>query len=106
MTAVACCDVLSLTGDAADLRSAFGCFPSGVAAVCAPEGDVPTGSPPARSSASRWTRRWSCSASSARRPVGRGCAGRPRLGVSVLGEHQQAVCRDLAASRFHRLATL
>jgi flavin reductase (DIM6/NTAB) family NADH-FMN oxidoreductase RutF len=104
MTAVTCSDLLPLSGDAADLRSAFGCFPSGVAAVCALEGDVPTGiaassfvgvslDPPL---VSLCVQRTSTSWPRLRRAS--------RLGVSVLGEHQQAVCADLAAKDRDRFA--
>ena len=97
-------DLCPLTADAADLRRAFGCFPSGVAAVCALEDGVPTGiaassfvavslEPPL---VSLCVQRTSTSWPKLQR------AG--RLGVSVLGEHQQATCRDLAAKGRDRFA--
>jgi len=104
VNAVARSDLLPLTDDAADLRRAYGCFPSGVAAVCALEDGRPAGiaassfvavslDPPL---VSLCVQRTSTSWPRLRRA--------PRLGVSVLGEHQQAVCRDLAAKGRDRFA--
>jgi flavin reductase (DIM6/NTAB) family NADH-FMN oxidoreductase RutF len=88
----------------ADLRRAYGCFPSGVAAVCALADGSPAGlaassfvavslDPPLVSlcvqhTSTTWPRLRTA----------------PRLGVSVLAEDQQAVCRDLAATDGDRFA--
>jgi flavin reductase (DIM6/NTAB) family NADH-FMN oxidoreductase RutF len=83
--------------DSRALRQAFGCFPSGVTAVCALIGGRPVGlaassfttvslDPPlvsvcAQNTSSTW-------------PILRSA---DRVGISVLGEHQQEACRRLAS---------
>jgi flavin reductase (DIM6/NTAB) family NADH-FMN oxidoreductase RutF len=105
---------LHLTGDAtnvlepvtevAQLRQAFGCFPSGVAAVCATMDGVPFGlaassftsvslAPPLVSV--------SIQHSSTTWPVLRQL---PRLGVSVLAEGQDEICNRLADKTGDRFA--
>ncbi|OIJ65401.1 flavin reductase family protein [Streptomyces mangrovisoli] len=89
------------------LRDAYGCFPSGVAAVCGLVDGSPVGMAvssftsvsltPAlvsvclRNSSATWDR----------------LSRLPRLGVSVLAEHQDGVCRQLSRGgpdgRFHGL---
>jgi flavin reductase (DIM6/NTAB) family NADH-FMN oxidoreductase RutF len=88
---------LASTTDPGALRRAFGCFPSGVAAVCADIGGVLTGmaissftsvslDPPLVSiCADRSSATW---------PVLRSA---PRLGVSILGDTHDEVCRRLAS---------
>jgi flavin reductase (DIM6/NTAB) family NADH-FMN oxidoreductase RutF len=82
---------------ASGLRSAYGAFPSGVAAVCAVRDDVPVGfamssfvavslDPPLVSVCVQHT--------STTWPL---LVDRPRLGLSVLGRGQSAVCRRLAS---------
>lgn len=88
-------DIEPVTGGA-QLRRAFGCFPSGVLALCALVGDAPVGlaassftsvsvSPPLVSvcmqdSSTTWPR----------------LRRRPRLGLSVLAERHDGTCRRLA----------
>lgn len=92
-----------MTADPGQLRRAFGCFPSGITAVCAMAGDEPAGL-----AASSFT---SVSVapplvsvciqnSSATWPVLR---DRPRLGISLLAEGHDEICLRLsrkAADRF------
>ncbi|SEO98146.1 flavin reductase family protein [Amycolatopsis saalfeldensis] len=96
----------SVTGDPVQLRQAYGCFPSGVTAVCALEDGVPVGiaassftpvsmDPPlvslcVQNTSATWPRL---------RPL-------PRLGVSVLGQDQNAAARRLAAKDGDRFAEL
>ncbi|MEZ0364844.1 flavin reductase family protein [Mycobacterium sp. pUA109] len=86
----------SMTDDTGLLRRAFGCFPSGVTAVCAMVDDGPVGMAassftsvsvaPAlvsvcfQSSSYTWQR----------------LRDRPRLGISVLAQSQDAICMNLA----------
>lgn len=89
------------------LRRAFGAFPSGVVAVAADVDDAPVGL-----AASSFTSvslepalvSFSVARSSRTWPVLRGA---PRLGLSVLADHHDAACRQLAGpvdQRFHDLA--
>jgi flavin reductase (DIM6/NTAB) family NADH-FMN oxidoreductase RutF len=82
---------------AEQLRRAFGSFPSGVAAICARVGKQPVGmaassftsvsvEPPLVSVCIQTT--------SSTWPILR---ERPRLGLSVLGQHHDAACRQLAS---------
>lgn len=91
-------------GDPGVLRAAYGCFPSGVAAVCAVIDDVPVGmaassftsvsmTPPLVSvciqdSSTTWPR----------------LRGATRLGVSVLAADHDAACRSLSAKHGDRFA--
>jgi flavin reductase (DIM6/NTAB) family NADH-FMN oxidoreductase RutF len=90
--------------DGHQLRQAFGCFPSGVAAVCAVVDGSPVGlaassftsvsvAPPIASVCVQHT--------STTWPVLR---QRPRLGLSVLAEGQDAVCQRLANKNGDRFA--
>lgn len=90
--------------DPAVLRRAFGCFPSGVTALCALDGGTPVGmaastftpvslAPPLVSVCVQDT--------SATWPKLR---GQHRLGVSVLAEGQDAICRSLASKEGDRFA--
>jgi flavin reductase (DIM6/NTAB) family NADH-FMN oxidoreductase RutF len=93
-----------LPGDPAVLRRAYGCFPSGVTAVCAMLGGAPIGmaassftpvslSPPLVSL---------CVQSSSRTwPKLRGC---PRLGVSVLAAGHDEACISLSRREGDRFA--
>ncbi|MFJ9647428.1 flavin reductase family protein [Streptomyces sp. NPDC101206] len=88
--------------DAPTLKQAFGCFPSGVTALCGLVGGEPVGmavsaftsvslAPPLLSaciqeSSSTWPQ----------------LQGRLRLGLSVLAEDQAAACRHLAGAAEHR----
>jgi flavin reductase (DIM6/NTAB) family NADH-FMN oxidoreductase RutF len=90
--------------DPAVLRRAFGCFPSGVTAVCALDSGTPVGmaastftpvslSPAlisvcVQDTSSTWPR----------------LRGQRRLGVSVLAEGQDAICRSLAGKEGDRFA--
>ncbi|WP_330351242.1 flavin reductase family protein [Streptomyces sp. NBC_00582] len=82
--------------DERTLREAFSCFPSGVIAMCGTEGDDPVGmavssftsvslAPPLVSV---------CLQTSSR--TWRSLRALPQLGLSVLGEGQDTVCRALA----------
>jgi flavin reductase (DIM6/NTAB) family NADH-FMN oxidoreductase RutF len=92
--------------DSRTLRNAFGCFPSGVTAICAMIDDEPVGmaassfvsvslDPPlvlvcVQNSSATW----------------RKLRNAPRIGVSVLGEEHDRACSQLAAKsgdRFERL---
>lgn len=86
------------------LRQAFGCFPSGVTAVCAEVDGVPVGL-----AASSFT------SVSIEPPLVSVCMqhssttwptlrGRPRLGVSVLAEGQDVACARLASKNGDRFA--
>jgi flavin reductase (DIM6/NTAB) family NADH-FMN oxidoreductase RutF len=92
--------------DSRTLRNAFGCFPSGVTAICAMMGDEPVGmaassfvsvslDPPLvlvciQNSSSTWkTLKYA-----------------PRIGVSVLGEDHDRACSQLAAKSGDRFAGL
>ncbi|OLT11374.1 flavin reductase [Actinomadura sp. CNU-125] len=93
-----------VTGDPAQLKAAYGCFPSGVTALCALDGGEPAGMAASaftcvsidpglvsvclRNGSSTWPR--------LRR------AG--RLGVSVLAEHHNEACRALSAKTGDRFA--
>ncbi|MEU6643572.1 flavin reductase family protein [Saccharomonospora sp. NPDC046836] len=93
-----------LAGEKDALREAFGCFPSGVTAVCALIGGVPTGmaassftsvsvDPPlvsvcVQNTSTTWPKL---------RP-------RARLGVSVLAEGHDAQCRSLSRKEGDRFA--
>jgi flavin reductase (DIM6/NTAB) family NADH-FMN oxidoreductase RutF len=97
-------DVNQLAPDGTQLRHAYGCFPSGVVAMCALVNGVPHGiivssftsvslSPPLVSvclqdTSSTW-------------PMLRHCT---RLGLSVLAEKQDAVCRALSRRSADRFA--
>ncbi|WP_200306182.1 flavin reductase family protein [Streptomyces adelaidensis] len=90
--------------DEQTLREAFGCFPSGVIAIGGMDGGDPVGmavssftsvslAPPLvsvcmRTSSRTWPR----------------LRGLPQLGLSVLGEGQDTVCRALAGSEEDRFA--
>lgn len=90
--------------DAAVLRQAFGCFPSGVTALCALDSGTPVGmaastftpvslepalvSVCVQDTSSTWPR----------------LRGQRRLGLSVLAEGQDLVCRSLAARNGDRFA--
>jgi flavin reductase (DIM6/NTAB) family NADH-FMN oxidoreductase RutF len=94
------------TQDTAGLRRVFGTFPTGVTAIAAFAGEAPLGiaassftsvslSPPIVSvcighSSSTWPR----------------IRGVPRIGISVLGGHQEEACRRLAARDVDRFASL
>jgi flavin reductase (DIM6/NTAB) family NADH-FMN oxidoreductase RutF len=95
-----------VTGDPARLRQVYGCFPSGVAAVCAMDDGVPVGmaassftcvsldpalvSVCVQNSSRTWPR----------------LRGVPRLGVSVLGQDQHGAAGRLAAKEGDRFAGL
>ncbi|MFF6952243.1 flavin reductase family protein [Streptomyces iakyrus] len=90
--------------DPAVLRQAFGCFPSGVTALCALDADGPVGM-----AASTFT------PVSLRPPLVSVCVQdtsstwprlrmRSRLGVSVLAEEQDRICRSLAGKGVDRFA--
>ncbi len=90
--------------DGATLRRAFGCFPSGVIAVCATVGGVPVGlaassftsvsvDPPlvsicVQNTSTTWPK----------------LRGRPRLGVSVLAEVHDEACMSLSRKEGDRFA--
>jgi flavin reductase (DIM6/NTAB) family NADH-FMN oxidoreductase RutF len=92
--------------DQAELRRAYSCFPSGVTAVCALDDEEPVGiaassftsvsiTPPLVSvcvahSSTTWPR----------------LRQLPRLGVSVLADGQEALCRSLAAKGRDRFADM
>lgn len=93
-----------ITGDADQLRRVYGCFPSGVTAVCALDGDEPVGlaassftsvsvdpgmvSVCVQNSSATWPR----------------LQGMRRLGVSVLAEDQNRTCRALSLKTGDRFA--
>lgn len=92
--------------DAATLRKAFGCFPSGVTAVCALVDDTPVGM-----AASSFT------SVSLDPPLVSVCVATEsstwvqlrtsaRLGVTVLGADQEVACRQLASRDGDRFAGL
>lgn len=92
--------------DPAELRRAFGCVPSGVTAVCGLDSGIPVGmaastftpvslTPPLVSVCMQDT--------SATWPRLRGLR---RLGVSVLAEDQDAICRSLAGKDGDRFASI
>ncbi|MDQ0382889.1 flavin reductase family protein [Amycolatopsis thermophila] len=91
---------------ATELRDAYGAFPTGVVAVCAAIKGIPVGlamssfttvslAPPLVSVCVQHT--------STTWPV---LAGRPRLGLSVLGAGQGSLCRRLASKTEDRFAGL
>lgn len=89
-------EIDAVSSDPADLRRAYGCFPSGVTAVCALAGGVPVGmaassftavsiDPPlvslcVQNSSTTWPK----------------LRGLDRLGVSVLAANQHVECQALA----------
>jgi flavin reductase (DIM6/NTAB) family NADH-FMN oxidoreductase RutF len=95
-----------VSGDPVQLRRAYGCFPSGVTAVCALAGDTPVGiaassftsvsmDPPlvsvcVQNTSTTWPR----------------LKALPRLGVSVLGQDQNAAAQQLATKGVDRFAEL
>ncbi|MBU3063177.1 flavin reductase family protein [Nocardia sp. NEAU-G5] len=91
--------------DPALLRQAFGCFPSGVTAVCALESGSPVGmaastfTPVSLSPALMSVCMQDTSATWPR------LRRRSRVGVSVLAEGQDAICRSLA-SKHDRFASV
>ncbi|MBS2537360.1 flavin reductase family protein [Catenulispora sp. NF23] len=99
-------DITTASHHPKELRRVFGAFPSGVTAVAALVDGVPVGL-----AASSFT---SVSLSPALVSV---CADvssttwpilrtRPRLGISVLGAHQEQACRQLSSKNGERFATL
>jgi flavin reductase (DIM6/NTAB) family NADH-FMN oxidoreductase RutF len=96
----------AISGDPVQLRRAYGCFPSGVTAVCALEEGTPVGiaassftsvsvdpalvSVCVQNSSTTWPRLRALS----------------RLGVSVLSENQNAAAQRLAAKQGDRFAEL
>ncbi|OSC38932.1 flavin reductase family protein [Mycobacterium decipiens] len=92
--------------DGAELRRAFGCFPSGVIAVCAMVDGVPVGmaassfasvsiDPPlvsicVQNTSTTWPR----------------LRGRPQVGVSVLAEGHDEACRSLSRKEGDRFAAV
>jgi flavin reductase (DIM6/NTAB) family NADH-FMN oxidoreductase RutF len=90
----------------AQLRRAFAAYPTGVAAVAAMVGGIPVGiaassfvsvslDPPLVSvCVARTSTTWP------------GLRAAPRLGISVLGTHQEAACRQLSACGAERFADL
>lgn len=98
------CSVFETVIDEQRLRRAFGCFPSGIAAICADVDGSPIGvaassftsvslEPPLVSVSMRHA--------STTWPLLR---ARRRLGLSVLGEGQEDVCRRLAGAADHRFS--
>lgn len=99
-------DLDPVNDDQTALRKAYGCFPSGIAAVCALTDGTPDGiaassfttvslDPPLVSVCVQHTSRtWPR------------LVQRPRLGVSVLGAGQDAACRQLASKTGDRFAGL
>ena len=93
-----------VTGDPAQLRHAYGCFPSGVTAICGLAGEEPVGI-----AASSFTSVSITPAlvavcvqnTSATWPRLRSLQ---RLGLSVLAEDQNAACRSLSARTGDRFA--
>ncbi|MDN5914893.1 MAG: flavin reductase family protein [Pseudonocardia sp.] len=100
-------DLEPTTGDPVQLRRAYGCFPSGVTAICALDGrGTPVGiaassftsvsvepalvSVCVQNSSTTWPR----------------LRGLPRLGVSVLAEEQNAAAQRLATKEGDRFAEL
>ena len=94
----------AVAGDPGTLRRAYGCFPSGVTAICAMAGAEPVGM-----AASSFT------TVSMEPPLVSVCIqqtsttwpklrARPRLGVSVLAEEHHDVCRSLSAKDGDRFA--
>jgi flavin reductase (DIM6/NTAB) family NADH-FMN oxidoreductase RutF len=95
---------LAPVGEQADLRRAFGCFPSGVAAVCADIGDHRTGmlvssltsvsmEPPLLSvCVQNGSRTWAALGSA------------ERLGVSFLSDSQGGLCDQFRGAATQRLA--
>lgn len=97
-------DIAPLRDDPVELRQAYGCFPSGVTALCAIVDGEPIGmaassftsvslTPPlvsvsVQNTSETWPR----------------LRLRPRLGLSVLAEGQDAVCRALADKYGDRFA--
>jgi flavin reductase (DIM6/NTAB) family NADH-FMN oxidoreductase RutF len=78
------------------LRDAYGCFPSGVAAVCGLVGGEPAGMAVSSfTPVSLAPALVSVCLQNSSVTWGRLC-GLPRLGVSVLAEHQDTVCRRLS----------
>lgn len=91
-------------GSLEQMRQAFGCFPSGVLAVCARVDEVPVGMamssftsvslvPPLVTMCVQHT--------SATWPLLRAC---PRLGLNVLAEHQDQQCRSFASKQGDRFS--
>jgi flavin reductase (DIM6/NTAB) family NADH-FMN oxidoreductase RutF len=97
-------EVGAFPADPTELRRAYGCFPSGVTAVCATIGDEPVGmaassftsvsvDPPLvsvcmQNSSTTWPR----------------LRDRGRLGVSVLAQGQDGACRSLSDKHGDRFA--
>jgi flavin reductase (DIM6/NTAB) family NADH-FMN oxidoreductase RutF len=96
----------SVTGDPVQLRRVYGCFPSGVTAICALENGAPVGiaasaftcvslDPPlvsvcVQNTSTTWPR----------------LRNLPRLGISILGKHQDAAAQRLAAKNGDRFTDL
>jgi flavin reductase (DIM6/NTAB) family NADH-FMN oxidoreductase RutF len=94
----------AISADPTELRRAYGCFPSGVTAVCAAIGDEPVGmaassftsvsvDPPlvsvcVQNTSTTWPR----------------LRERSRLGVSVLAHRQDTACRSLSNKHGDRFA--
>jgi flavin reductase (DIM6/NTAB) family NADH-FMN oxidoreductase RutF len=97
-------EIAPLTDDPRALRQAYGCFPSGVTAVCALVDGIPVGmaassftsvslAPPlvsvcVQDSSTTWPK----------------LRDRPRLGLSVLAEGHDAACMSLSAKHGDRFA--
>jgi flavin reductase (DIM6/NTAB) family NADH-FMN oxidoreductase RutF len=97
---------LDTTTDPLELRRAFGCFPSGVTALCALDSGSPVGmvastfTPVSLSPALVSVCMQDSSATWPR------LRERDRLGVSVLTEGQDTVCRSLASKEGDRFANV
>lgn len=94
----------AITGDPAQLRRAYGCFPSGVTAICALDGDEPVGiAASSFTSVSLDPGLVSVCVQNSSATWPRLCRMR-RLGVSVLAEEQNQACQKLALKTGNRFA--
>lgn len=97
-------DFESVSADPRALRDAFGCFPSGVTAVCAMDDDEPIGMAASSFTSVSITPALVSVCFQASSGTWQRLRERSRLGISVLAQGQDAICMSLAQTKTDRFA--